>query len=120
MKQVLRALAKDNTLLVVSSNFTGPMMHLLRRDAINKKFTVVSGADHSPSKTRRVADILSWLHADPKQAFYVTDTVGDVKETKPLGMRIVGVSWGFHSATALKRAGAAIIAKTPKDLLKIK
>jgi phosphoglycolate phosphatase len=123
VKSVLQALAKandgQNKLIVVSSNYTGPMMHLLRRDKIHKKFAVVSGADHGHSKTQRVADLLRWLNALPSDAYYITDTVGDIKEMRPLGLKTVGVSWGFHSATQLKKAGAALIVKVPADLLRL-
>lgn len=121
LKPVLRELAKandgQNKLIVVSSNYTGPMMRLLRRDKVQKKFAVVSGADHGHSKTARVADMLAWLGVKAADAYYITDTVGDIKEMKPLGVMCVGVSWGFHSAALLKKAGAQIIVRTPQDLL---
>jgi phosphoglycolate phosphatase len=119
LKPVLKQLAKQNKIIVVSSNFTGPMVRLLRRDKIAKSIAVVSGADHDPSKTKRVANLLAWLHADPKETYYITDTVGDVKEMKPLGIPVLGVAWGFHSPTALKKAGAKCIIRKPEELLTI-
>lgn len=118
MRPALRSLAKDDALAVVSSNYAAPMRRLLRRDGVLPFFKVVSGADGGKSKTVRVKALLRRQAIAPKHAVYVTDTVGDVKEARKDGLRVVGVGWGFHSAAMLKKAGVRAIVRTPAGLVK--
>ena len=119
MTQALRKLADDNELAVISSNFEPAMRRLLRHDRVLKYFAAVSGADSGKSKTRRIDDMLRKARLSPKQAVYVTDTTGDVKEARKSGLRVIGVGWGFHSAASLKKAGAFAIVRKPGQLSKV-
>lgn len=119
IKPVLRKLAKDNVLAVVSSNYVAPMKRLLRRDGVLRYFHVVSGADGGEPKTVRVKALLRRFKARAGSAVYVTDTTGDVKEARQDGLKTIGVGWGVHSAAMLKKAGVKTLVKKPSGLVKV-
>lgn len=50
---------------------------------------------------------------------FVTDTVGDVIEGKKAGVKVIGVSWGFHSKDELLIAGVDVILNDTEELAKI-
>jgi phosphoglycolate phosphatase len=47
----------------------------------------------------------------------VTDTVGDTEAAIAEGVRVVGVSWGMHSADRLRAAGAEFVAVWPQEII---
>ncbi|MDP2673063.1 MAG: HAD hydrolase-like protein, partial [Nanoarchaeota archaeon] len=53
------------------------------------------------------------------EVIYVGDEIRDVEACKKIGIKIIGVSWGLHTITALKRAGVDYIAKKPQEIFKI-
>ena len=118
MKAALKELAKENQLAIVSSNYERAMRKLLHRDGIEKYFLVVSGADSGRPKRERICAVMNQLRARPRFTVYVTDTTGDVAESRTVGLRSIGVGWGFHSRAALRKAGATI-AQRPADLHRV-
>jgi phosphoglycolate phosphatase len=118
IKAVIKALSKGFQLAVVSSNYGSAMRKLLRRDGIEKYFVAVSGAESGKSKKDRIVALLKRRHVRPEQAVYVTDTTGDVKESRKAGLEVIAVGWGFHSVAALRKTGAKVI-RRPGQLPKI-
>jgi phosphoglycolate phosphatase len=47
----------------------------------------------------------------------ITDTVGDVREGRSCGVRVIGVAWGMHGVDALRQAGAETVVMWPQELL---
>lgn len=82
---------------------------MLRHYHIDGFFSrVMSSEEHSK---------FEWLNSLSKPITFVTDTVGDVIEGKLAGVRVVGVSWGFHKASSLKGAGADVIIDKMSELV---
>lgn len=48
---------------------------------------------------------------------YVCDTVSDVRKCRGLGIRAIGVTWGFDSRVELLESGAYRVIDEPTDLL---
>ncbi len=46
------------------------------------------------------------------EAIFVTDTVGDIKTAKEVGLKTIAVTWGFHSAKMLESAKPDFIANS--------
>src|SRR3989338_4967011 len=61
---------------------------------IGKKYILTIA---SSGKQENIKDLLNKYQATPGQAFFVTDTVGDIKEAKKHGLKAIAVTWGFHS-----------------------
>jgi len=107
------------TIAVMSSNFNNTIKRLLRSGKMQSFVDVVSGADNEPSKVKRIRALLKKKRVKPSETICVTDTVGDVRECRKAGVKCIGVSWGFHSPTMLRRAGAIAIARTPSHLRRL-
>ncbi len=117
VKPALKSLSGKCSMVVLSSNFKRPMERLLRKDGILKLFSEVSGADSGKSKTRRILDLVKKLKLRKADVVYVTDTSGDVLEMRKAGIASVGVSWGFHNASALRKAGAKKVLAKPSAIV---
>jgi phosphoglycolate phosphatase len=136
MHAVVRRLAAECTLAVMSSN----AMEVLRRVLVDNDlaycFAHVFGGDVAPDKRAALRSLLAdagsgfgrRCSADydeageaarpgPATTVLVTDTAGDVRDAREVGVRVVGVAWGMHTATELTEAGAEFVALWPQEVL---
>jgi phosphoglycolate phosphatase len=133
---VIRALAANCSLAVVSSNSTATIRRLLANAGFAHCFSHVFGGDVEPDKRAVVRRFLaddSYLvsrhcspayreggqpaHATSKDLVLVTDTTGDVKHARECGVRAIGVAWGMHREKDLLAAGAEFVAIWPQEIL---
>ncbi len=71
-------------------------------------FSTIQTADDAPSKPHpgMVLQAMAAAGAAPEETVVVGDTSYDMKMACDAGVRAIGVSWGYHSAEELVRAGA--------------
>lgn len=136
MISVARALASRSTLAVLSSNATSVIRRVLTENGLEFCFSHVFGGDVEPDKSVGLKLFLAdaaqgvgrrctapYDEGAPDQdataadTVLVTDTVGDVRAAIAAGVRVVGVSWGMHSADSLREAGAEFVAMWPQELI---
>lgn len=136
MSDVIKALAGNCSLAVISSNSVATIRRILSRENLVHCFSHVFGGDVEQDKrasVRRFLSDRSYLVnrdcspayregegpqiSDGDQIVLVTDTVGDVKHARECGIRAIGVSWGMHSEQALLAAGAEFVAVWPQELV---
>lgn len=55
----------------------------------------------------------------PEEIIYVGDEIRDVVAAHRMGIKMIGVPWGLHSATLLKKNGIDYMVKKPKEILQI-
>lgn len=136
MHAVVRRLASECTLAVMSSN----AMEVLRRVLVDNElaycFAHVFGGDVAPDKRAALRAFLADAGSgygrrcsadydeageaerpDSSTTVLVTDTAGDVRDAREVGVRVVGVTWGMHSADELTEAGAEFVALWPQEVL---
>lgn len=77
-------------------------------------FATVQCADHHPSKPHpsMIRRALAETAMDEGQAAMVGDTTFDVEMAVAAGIPALGVSWGYHEADLLHRAGATEVIDT--------
>lgn len=137
MTDVIHALAGHYSLAVISSNAMDAIRRTLDHSGVAHCFAhVFSGdvenekqvslrrilADPSYNTVRRCAPDYVEAGVLPERAredqiVLVTDTVGDVREGRATGIRVLGVAWGMHSAQDLQGAGAEFVALWPQELV---
>lgn len=136
MVDVVRALAGNCSLAVVSSNTTATIRRLLTGAGVAHCFSHVFGGDVEPDKRavlkRFLADRSYLINRDCSPSYreghrpsdasasdlaLVTDTTGDVVHAKECGATVVGVAWGMHGEAALMSAGADFVALWPQEIV---
>jgi phosphoglycolate phosphatase len=135
MAEVVRRLATDCTLAVMSSNAMAVLRRVLVANDLAFCFAHVFGGDVAPDKKTAMRSFLADAgngygrrcaadydeastrrDADPASTVLVTDTAGDVKDALAVGIRAVGVAWGMHSVAELTAAGAEFVALWPQEI----
>jgi phosphoglycolate phosphatase len=71
-------------------------------------FTTIKTAEDAPSKPNpgMVLDAMREAGVAPQDTIVVGDTVYDIAMARAAGATAIGVTWGYHEASALEEAGA--------------
>jgi phosphoglycolate phosphatase len=133
MRDVVKALAARYPLAVMSSNAMTAIRRILEEEGLAACFAHVFSGEVGASKEAHLRQILdepsygnarhcSLSYAETDQTgtaevVLVTDTVGDVREARRCGVRVIGVAWGMHGCDALRQAGAETVVMWPQELL---
>ncbi len=135
MVDVVRRLASECTLAVMSSNAMQVLRRVLVAGDLAFCFAHVFGGDVMPDKRAAIRAFLADTGSgfgrrcaadydetgrrtdpDPATTVLVTDTAGDVRDALEAGIRVVGVAWGMHTVDELKAAGAEFVALWPQEV----
>jgi phosphoglycolate phosphatase len=136
MQAVVRRLASGCTLAVMSSNAMEVLRRVLVENGLAYCFAHVFGGDVAPDKRTALRTFLADAGSgygrrcsadydeggeaprpDAGTTVLVTDTAGDVRDALEVGVRVVGVAWGMHTAAELTEAGAEFVALWPQEVL---
>lgn len=111
--------ARDDILLAVA---TGKSRRgasaTIRAHGLEGYFVSLQTADDHPSKPHPAMLLAALAEAGVSagRAAMVGDTAFDMEMAVAAGVAPMGVSWGYHSAPALRQAGAALVAADFADL----
>ena len=119
IRPVLRELAKNHSMIVISSNDTPTITEALRLYDFNGIFSEVLGSDFMLSKKDKILHVIEKYNATLQDIYYIGDTTGDIKEGKQAGVKTVGVTWGWHSKEKMAASQPDYLFDQPEDLLKL-
>lgn len=114
-RQLIEKISKNHALTIASSGKKNNIKNLLKQNGIDKFFSLIL-ANSSHTKEVMLKEILDKFEAKPEETTMVTDTVGDLKIAKNMGLKTAAVTWGFHSAKLLRTAEPDYITKNFKEL----
>ena len=119
---MMEALREDGLKLAIVSNKPDPAMQPVAVRYFRSLISLAIG--ETPGIARKPEpDMLIYtaeaLGVDLSRCLYVGDTEVDLQTAQNTGIDCVCVTWGFRTREELLRAGAARIADTPEDLLRL-
>lgn len=81
-------------------------------------FVTIQTSDNAPSKPNpaMIHQALAETGADAGNTTLIGDTSFDMQMAKNAGVAAVGVTWGYHDASALSQAGAGVLFDSFPDL----
>lgn len=82
-------------------------------------FDFVTSSSSVWGKERRLKALLRRHRLTASQVAYVGDEIRDIEATKPLGIRMIAVGWGYTAKAFLAEHAPDFVVDTPFDLLKI-
>lgn len=119
MTAVLEELAKNNILVVVSSNSRKDIDQILSRYDFAHYFDGILSADFMRSKVDKILHAMEQWNMGKEKTYFVGDTVGDIKEAREAGVHTIAVTWGWHSKERLTKADPDYLVEAPKDFFNI-
>lgn len=116
---VLKSLAREHTLVVISSNTNHAVETILTAHKCRRYFREIMGADVMVSKVVKIAHAMEKYQHPPEKALFIGDTTGDVREARQAGVGAVAVTWGWHGRERLESVSPDYIIDRPGELLTI-
>ena len=90
----------------------------MKKGGAHKYFDLILATEEY-SKENMIKNILEKHKTDPKKTVVITDTVGDIKIAKKLGLKTIAVDWGFHHKKILKESMPDHLVQTFEDIVKL-
>lgn len=117
MKDVLVKLNQTFSLAIVSSSHDDAINEYLQRNKIEKLFDQVWGVKKHASKVEKLEGLITEHSVSKEDCWFVTDTLGDIRESNEVGIKAIAVTWGFHPKERLEQGHPAVIVDTPRELV---
>ncbi|MDR9403328.1 MAG: HAD-IA family hydrolase [Halothece sp. Uz-M2-17] len=104
---------------IITSNSEENAIQFLRQHGLLHYFNFVQSSFHLFGKHKVIQRLLRQKQISPSVATYVGDETRDIEAAQKSGVKMVAVSWGFNSATALEKCQPEILIHHPSELSKI-
>ena len=120
--ELIDTLEADGWLLGVATGKSDRGLGLcLDHHGLSRRFVTLQTADRHPSKPNpsMIEQAMADAGAAPETTFTIGDTSFDMEMARAAGVTAVGVTWGYHAADELVRAGAHHVAARPSDIMEL-
>lgn len=114
---LLQLKARGESLGLATSNGSENIRMFLGNNNLENIFDFTKCDISLFGKARVLRRLIQQQGIDPAAAFYVGDEVRDMQAAQQVGLRSVGVSWGFNTAEALRSVRADFVLTDPTSLL---
>lgn len=119
MPELIENLAKDYVLLIISSTIYGPIHNFLTKHQLRQHFVDILGLEVSKDKTKKIKQVFDAYSVEPSDCLFITDTLGDIKESGKMRVKCIAVTWGFHSKETLDEGSPLAVVETPAQLANV-
>ncbi|HET7528833.1 MAG TPA: HAD-IA family hydrolase [Candidatus Saccharimonadales bacterium] len=109
--------ASGGRMFIVSTNSEKNITDFLVKAGLEDCFERIYGDIGLRSKSSVIKKIIRKNKLDRRDCFYIGDEVRDIDAAKKAGVTSVGVTWGFNTPAAVKKAGPDIVALQARDLV---
>lgn len=108
----------DCRMALLSSNTKENVTHFLEQHDLNF-FDWVEGTSGILKKHSSIRKQLKKHNLKPENVIYVGDEVRDVIAAHKCGLKIISVSWGFHTVELLSSQNPDYLVETPQQIVQI-
>lgn len=105
---------RDEKPTIVSSTITPPIHSYLEKNNLRHYFDSILGADVERSKVVKLQSVQE-LHPN-REMYFITDTLGDIREAEKVGIKSIAVTWGYHDKAMLEQGNPRAIVNTAEEL----
>lgn len=113
--KLLRKVERDYVLTIASSGKQNNIKKLLEENDIKNLFGMIL-ASTATSKEGMIDQILNKFNAERKETTMVSDTVGDIKIAKKLGLKTIATTWGFQTIKTLTKSKPSSLVRNFDEL----
>jgi len=121
LKKVVRRLAVNNTLAVITTNSSQNVIAFLIEHGLDGCIQAVYGVDSPGSKAQKISVARERFSAERKKefVFMVGDSLSDIHAAKEASVISIVVAWGHQSLSHLLAGSPDYVAHSPPDLIEI-
>ena len=115
LQNVLKQLAKEHPLYIVSTNGNHVIDAILRAHSVRDQFAeIISTGMHKAEALNQFCVDHAYKVDD---CVYVGDEIRDITACKKVGMQCVAVTWGYNTEQSLREANPDAVVSTPQELV---
>ena len=113
LKLIVKELARDYILIIISSTHTESIKKILERESVLEYFSEILGVDVEKNKIIKINSVLKKYKILPKDTVFITDTLGDIREASKCEVESIAVTWGYHEKETLVKGTPVAIIDNP-------
>lgn len=110
------ALSKNYILAIVSSTASYLIEEFITKENLRENFSDILGIDVNSNKTIKINSLLEKYKINPKDAVFITDSLGDILEAAKCDVKSIAVTWGLHDKETLEKGNPVVLIGNPEDL----
>lgn len=119
VQTMLASLGRSFELVVVTSKLEASARHLLSSLDLSGHFVGIHGVSSDGIKEQKVDTLRRAISEHGRLETLIGDRTHDVQAALALGVRPIGVTWGYGTRQELINAGAEHLATNPSELAKL-
>ncbi|WP_041596398.1 HAD-IA family hydrolase [Halothece sp. PCC 7418] len=120
IEETLEALKSHQFQLgIITSNSEENAIQFLRQHGLLHYFNFVESSFHLLGKHKVIQRLLRQKKFSSQVAIYVGDETRDIEAARKSGVRMIAVSWGYNSATALHSCQPDLLIHNPSELSQV-
>lgn len=104
---------------IITSAYSTVVRAVLDRAGVDPSTIEIIGHEVRETKTEKARGLLARRNLEPDDAIYVGDMESDVAYCDALGLRCVGVTYGYHPRVLIESSRPFAIADSPEELFLI-
>ncbi len=116
MDTVVRKLAQDHMLVIVSSSIRSVITSFLKTHDLEHCFAAIYDAEVHRSKSAKIGMIFEKFGIGPDDCVMISDSKGDILEAREKAVETICVTWGFNTKDVLVSGEPFRIVELPDEL----
>jgi phosphoglycolate phosphatase len=116
---MLKTLTDMHVPMALLSSNTGENLSLFLKRVQIDAFNWVEGTSGILKKQHRIKQQIKKHRLNPKDVIYVGDETRDIDAARKCGLKVIAVTWGFHTAELLSSHDPDYLVNTPDEIVKI-
>ncbi len=118
IQNAIKKFSEKYIVAIVSSGSEEAIEHFLGKKDLNSYFNDILGHETDKSKVVKIKLLLEKYSIAEKDAVFITDTLGDIREGNEVGIKSIGVTWGLHDRETLEKGSPVTVIDDPVVLEK--
>ncbi|MDD2923014.1 MAG: HAD family hydrolase [Anaerolineales bacterium] len=119
LREVVKKLAKEHVVAVVTGNTTGNVNAFLLHHGLADFVRAVYGVDMPGSKVEKILRAKNQFAAEDEMVAMLGDSISDVRAAKEAGVKSIAVGWGHQSLKMLMDAKPDAFINSPAEILDV-
>lgn len=114
--ELLEQLQSQAELVILSNNQAEGIIKFLDRNSLAKYFNEVHGFETTMVKTETLKKLIHIRKIDLNNIVFITDMATDVKDARPLNMKVLAVSYGYNTYHKIERSRPSKIVNSVEEI----
>jgi HAD superfamily hydrolase (TIGR01549 family) len=102
-KEIIKELSKNYLLGIISSSPNEGLNICVNNSNLKENFSFVYGCDTHKLKLEKFKMVFENFNLKPEECVFVTDTLGDILESKKVSMKAIALENGYHERERLEK-----------------